>query len=242
MDRWIPSRPIAEASARRGTGAAGGWLIVLGALGFLCACGACEQRVPEPLPGPQPDHGSPASAPAASRSAPASSSVASLRPGRCVHPTPEKSARSAPPAGADPSCPPDPDPNRRLRKGKVRFLSSSDLAIEVEIAEQRADRMRGLMYRTQMADAAGMLFVFKERSVQSFWMRNTCLPLDMLFIDHDGLIVGIEENVPTMNDNSYSVSCPSSYVLEVNAGWTRRHRVRAGQRVALPSAMNDRSP
>jgi len=120
-----------------------------------------------------------------------------------------------------------------LRKGKVRFLSAADLVVDVEIAERHEDRMRGLMYRTQMADAAGMLFVFKERRVQSFWMKNTCLPLDMLFIDHDGLIVGIEENVPTMNVSNYGVQCPSLYVLELNAGWTRRNSVRAGQRVAF---------
>jgi hypothetical protein len=93
--------------------------------------------------------------------------------------------------------------------------------------------MRGLMYRTSMADDRGMLFVFERRTVQRFWMKNTCIPLDMLFIDQDGLIVGIEENVPTLNTNSYQAGCPSLYVLEVNAGWCANNGVEPGQRVRL---------
>jgi uncharacterized membrane protein (UPF0127 family) len=93
--------------------------------------------------------------------------------------------------------------------------------------------MRGLMYRTRLDENAGMLFVFEEREELRFWMRNTCLPLDMLFIDDDGLIAGIEENVPTLNDDGYGVGCKASYVLEVNAGWARRHAVKAGQHVAI---------
>ncbi len=210
---------------------AGRWWLVVGLLVFLCACGGCEQRVPEPQPIPAADVTPLRSASATSSSA--RRPTAPPRPARCVVQTGDKPARPAAPSGADPSCPPDPKPNYRLRKGKVRFLSAADLVVDVEIAERHEDRMRGLMYRTQMADAAGMLFVFKERRVQSFWMKNTCLPLDMLFIDHDGLIVGIEENVPTMNVSNYGVQCPSLYVLELNAGWTRRNSVRAGQRVAF---------
>ena len=55
----------------------------------------------------------------------------------------------------------------------------------------------------------------------------------MFFIDGDGTIVGVEENVPTMNDNTYSAGCPSRYVLELNAGFARRHGLRAGQKVRL---------
>jgi uncharacterized membrane protein (UPF0127 family) len=65
-------------------------------------------------------------------------------------------------------------------------------------------------------------------------MHNTCIPLDMLFVDEDGLIVGIVENAPTLDDGTREVSCPSRWVLEVNAGWSRRHAVRAGQRLVLP--------
>jgi uncharacterized membrane protein (UPF0127 family) len=58
----------------------------------------------------------------------------------------------------------------------------------------------------------------------------------MLFITGDGFIAGILENVPTMNDASRSIPCPVRYVLEVNAGWTRAHGIRAGQSVTLPNS------
>ena len=92
------------------------------------------------------------------------------------------------------------------------------------------------MFRTSMDADHGMLFDFGERNVQQFWMHNTCIPLDMLFVDEDGFIVGIVENAPTLNDESRGVGCPSRYVLEVNAGWSRRHGVRAGQHALLPGA------
>jgi uncharacterized membrane protein (UPF0127 family) len=77
-----------------------------------------------------------------------------------------------------------------------------------------------------------MLFLFDAERDLSFWMRNTCIALDMLFIAADRVIVGIEENVPTLNDDSYAPGdCNSRYVLEVNAGWARRHGVRAGDKL-----------
>jgi uncharacterized protein len=90
------------------------------------------------------------------------------------------------------------------------------------------------MYRTQLADDRGMLFVFERERRLAFWMKNTCIALDMIFVAADGVIVGIEENVPTLNENTYSPGCPAKYVIEVNAGWARKRGVRAGQRVELP--------
>jgi len=133
----------------------------------------------------------------------------------------------------DPRCPDDPEGRFALRMGRVRFPDAGQVALEVELAETARQQMRGLMYRREMSDQQGMLFLFPERKIKTFWMKNTCLPLDMLFIDTDGFIVGIEENVPTMNENTYQVGCPSQFVLEVNAGWSRRHGVRPGQRMVF---------
>jgi hypothetical protein len=85
-----------------------------------------------------------------------------------------------------------------------------------------------------MADDRGMLFAL-VREDHSFWMHNTCIPLDLLYVDDDGLIVGIVENAPTLDDAPRSVGCPSRFVLEVNAGWTRKHGVKAGQRMTIPA-------
>ncbi|MEM6787730.1 MAG: DUF192 domain-containing protein [Myxococcota bacterium] len=105
--------------------------------------------------------------------------------------------------------------------------------VDVELAVRPPDRERGLMYRRDMPEHEGMLFSFARPRVMQFWMRNTCLPLDMLFIDRAGFVVGIEENVPTLNTNTYGVRCPSSFVLEVNAGWARRHGVAPGATVRI---------
>jgi uncharacterized protein len=115
----------------------------------------------------------------------------------------------------------------------VIFLEANAPDVVVEIAKKEQERSRGLMYRKSMPENRGMLFLFEERRNHSFWMHNTCIPLDMLFIDSDGMIVGIEENTPTLDDSTFEVGCPSTYVLELNAGWARSHAVVAGQKVRI---------
>lgn len=153
---------------------------------------------------------------------------------QCIQRTSRRPTRAARP-GPDPRCPPDPEGPWKLRRGKVAFREAAggEELIDVEIAETEDARKRGLMYRRQLADSQGMLFVFDESRDHSLWMRNTCIPLDMIFIDDDGTIVGIEENTVPMSDVIYSVGCSSAYVLEVNAGWTRKNGVEAGQKVEL---------
>lgn len=121
-----------------------------------------------------------------------------------------------------------------LPMGRVRFPDApSAPSVSVERAETDAMRARGLMYRTSLDADAGMLFSWHEEEERSFWMRNTCIPLDMLFIAGDGTIVGILEQVPTLNTLPRGVPCPAMYVLEVNAGWTRQHGVTPGQRIEI---------
>ncbi|EYF07953.1 DUF192 domain-containing protein [Chondromyces apiculatus] len=152
--------------------------------------------------------------------------------GPCIKPTPETPARALKP-GPDPRCPDDPQGNFDLRTGKVIFTEVSAPDVAVEVAETDPHRTRGLMYRKSMPENQGMIFVFEGRENHTFWMRNTCIQLDMLFIDADGTIVGIEENTTTMTDRTFQVGCPSTYVLELNAGWTRKHGVKPGQKVRL---------
>jgi uncharacterized protein len=89
------------------------------------------------------------------------------------------------------------------------------------------------MYRTHMNGDDGMLFSWPEEAYRSFWMRNTCIPLDMLFVASDGTIVGILEQVPTLDDTPRGVPCPAAHVLELNAGWARAHGVQPGQRLEI---------
>jgi uncharacterized membrane protein (UPF0127 family) len=213
-------------------------LAVLGLIGSLVAC---EPRVEEPLPPAQPDPAgttagsSQGRAPAPSASTGAVATAAdSAGKARCVRPSPPEPARKVTLEGKfDPKCPADPEKPPKLRSGKATFTDSKDQTVTVEITDNDHDRQRGLMYRKSMADDHGMIFVFDQKEDHSFWMKNTCIPLDMLYIDDDGLIVGIEENTPTLSESTFSVGCESKYVLEMNAGWTRKHGVKAGQRVKL---------
>jgi uncharacterized membrane protein (UPF0127 family) len=186
------------------------------------SCGGCERRAEEPLPEVRP----------LTRTDDAPQGTARPWGKRCVRESPKVALRRAPPSPA-PGCPRDPEKPPALRTGKVTFPDPKAGTIAVEIAEKDQDRQRGLMYRTSMPDDHGMIFWFEEKSNHSFWMHNTCIPLDMLYIDDDGLIVGIEENTPTLSDDTFEVGCESKYVLEVNAGWTRAHGVTAGQKVNI---------
>jgi uncharacterized membrane protein (UPF0127 family) len=152
--------------------------------------------------------------------------------GRCIEPLVEP-----PPPVAEPAsiCPHDPDESTpELRRGKLKLPEAKGSpTIEVEIADTPASEQRGLMYRTKLGAERGMIFVWPKESIRTFWMHNTCLPLDMLFVAKDGTIVGILEQVPTLNDRPRQVRCPAAYVLEVNAGWSRRHGVRPGMKLEL---------
>jgi len=103
--------------------------------------------------------------------------------------------------------------------------------VRLEVVSTPAARTRGMMYRDAMAEDHGMLFVFPDEVDRSFWMKNTLIPLDMLFIARDGRIVGIHADAVPLSTASISVGRPSTYVLEVNGGWAARHGVRPGDRV-----------
>ena len=209
--------------------------ISLAVITVIALSGGCEPRVEEPTgasgwtvaPDPPPAR-LPGGLPVGPPDAP-------LPAKRCVRPTPPAPTRKVVPGAiAMAECPKPPDGIRILPLATISFPQVGHQLV-VEVARRYADRMRGLMYRSELREDRGMLFVFEDRQRLAFWMRNTCISLDMLFIDSDGLIVGIEENVPILNDNTYQVGCHGRYVLEVNAGWARRHGVMAGQYLDLTS-------
>ena len=106
-------------------------------------------------------------------------------------------------------------------------------AVRVELARDEAQQRRGLMHRTHLADGEGMLFVFPAESRQSFWMRDTPLPLDMLFVKADGRIAGIVANAAPRTDTPRGIDEPTRFVLEVPGGWSALHGVQAGDRLEL---------
>jgi len=107
------------------------------------------------------------------------------------------------------------------------------VSFRVELARTSAEREQGLMYRTQMASDAGMLFLFEQPSELVFWMKNTLIPLDMIFIGHDRRIVGIVENAQPETLTARRVDGVSQYVLEVNGGLSAKLEIQAGAMVTF---------
>lgn len=117
----------------------------------------------------------------------------------------------------------------------MAVIQTTGGAVEVglEVAATPAAQQRGLMYRRSLADDQGMLFVFPTDADHAFWMKNTFIPLDLIFIAHDGRIVGIHPSATPQSTASIAVGRPSRYVLEVPGGYTARRGIAAGDRVEL---------
>jgi uncharacterized protein len=111
--------------------------------------------------------------------------------------------------------------------------ATGDTVVHVEIVSTPAAVQRGLMFRQNLPPDDGMLFLMKTDYDWTFWMHNTLIPLDLIFITADLKIAGIVENAEPENDKLRSVGAPSRYVLEVNAGWSAKHKVAAGAKVAF---------
>jgi len=101
----------------------------------------------------------------------------------------------------------------------------------VELAETSEQKSRGLMFRREMADNEGMLFLHRRDRVLTMWMANTFLPLDMLFIERDGTIARIEENTIPQSRDVISSRKRVRAVLELNAGTARNLGISAGDKV-----------
>ncbi len=107
-------------------------------------------------------------------------------------------------------------------------------AFQVELALSGAERMQGLMGRTRLAPDAGMLFDFGGNEVVGMWMKNTFVPLDMLFIDEGGKVVHIIEDTVPMSEELLSSRVPVRAVLELLAGSVRKHGIAVGNLVRHP--------
>jgi len=104
-------------------------------------------------------------------------------------------------------------------------------ALQVEIAADRESQARGLMYRRQMEPNAGMLFDLHQSAPISFWMKNTYLPLDMVFIRADGTVSSVEPNAIPLSTASIPSQEPVRAVLELNGGRARQLGIKPGDHV-----------
>jgi uncharacterized membrane protein (UPF0127 family) len=108
--------------------------------------------------------------------------------------------------------------------------------VRAEVAETDAEHERGLMFRQSLGEEDGMIFVFTAPGLHAFWMKNTLIPLDMLWLDEAGRVVSIAESVPPCKIPecpTYPPRAQATYVLEVNAGFTKKHGLRLGDTLAI---------
>ena len=112
-------------------------------------------------------------------------------------------------------------------------------ALKVEVAENDAQRARGLMFREKLGRNDGMLFIFEEPAYQSMWMKNTPLPLSVAFLDRDGVILNIRDMEPRTLDTHTSAG-PAVYAIETNKGWFAERGIKAGAKVAGLPALRSR--
>lgn len=112
----------------------------------------------------------------------------------------------------------------------------NDYKLFVDVAQTPQERAQGLMYVEHMEYNRGMIFVFNREGNYSFWMKNTKIPLDIIWISEDLEIVHIEKDVPTCTElicPKYSSPVPAKFVLEVNAGWAKSAQIEPGMPVYL---------
>jgi uncharacterized membrane protein (UPF0127 family) len=134
---------------------------------------------------------------------------------------------------------PDPAPVVREPRGTVHVSTpAGERAVSVEVVRSEAAQARGLMYRQHLPPDDGMLFFMGEERVHSFWMMNTLIPLDIIFIGRDLKIVGIAENAEPRTTTGRHVDKPSLYVLEVNGGWSKAHGIGPGTAVRFEGVDN----
>jgi len=133
-------------------------------------------------------------------------------------------------ARGDRTSAPAPETSASTARVVVEVRGGRRLPVAVEIARTEEERARGLMRRPSLAEDAGMLFIFDEVGDHAFWMKNTLIPLDMIFIGEDGRVTGI---VARAEPGSLQprLGGPSRFVLEVNGGWAEARGVAVGDAV-----------
>jgi uncharacterized membrane protein (UPF0127 family) len=117
-------------------------------------------------------------------------------------------------------------PTAKMQIGNRQF--------ELEIASTDKARQRGLMYRPAMAEDHGMIFVFQQEEPLSFWMKNTLIPLDIIYMDSGGTVVSVKQMQPH-DESGVPSEKPARYAIELNQGMAAKAGVKKGDRLVLPT-------
>ena len=136
------------------------------------------------------------------------------------------------------------EPKKVIKTEPISFTKEGELSItkqsvdtlitklDIEFAQSEYETQTGLMYRKRMEDSQGMLFIFPEEQMHSFYMKNTEIPLDIIFLKADLTIASFQENAQPMDETGLSSQVPIQYVLEVNAGLAEKWLLEVGDKIA----------
>ena len=131
-----------------------------------------------------------------------------------------------------------------IKEGELAVLDPSGKKVlqkfDIEIAQIPEEREQGLMYRKSMSDKQGMLFLFEYPEPQSFWMHNTYISLDIIYLNEKLEVVSIQKNAPPQSDKPLPSEKPAQYVLEINGGLSDKLGIKPGMKVAWQDYVNSR--
>ncbi|NKI27343.1 DUF192 domain-containing protein [Arenibacter sp. 6A1] len=134
-------------------------------------------------------------------------------------------------------------PKNVVERAPITFTKDGELSIlkkdtetayitfDIEISESEYETQTGLMYRSSMEDTQGMLFIFEDIAVRSFYMKNTEIPLDIIFIDENMHIVSFQKNAKPFDETGLTSTVPAKYVFEINSGLVDSHNLEVGDLV-----------
>ena len=121
------------------------------------------------------------------------------------------------------------------KEGELQLLKAENdsliAKLDIEIADDEYQTQTGLMYRSVMAENHGMLFIFEDITMRSFFMKNTEFALDIIYINSEKEIVSIQKNAQPFNETSLPSESPAQYVLEVNAGLSDQWKLQKGDKI-----------
>ena len=123
------------------------------------------------------------------------------------------------------------------KEGSLQILQQKTdsllVRLDIEIADNEYETATGLMYRSSMEPEQGMLFIFDDVAMRSFYMKNTEFPLDIIFLDAENRIVSFQKNAQPYNETGLSSLVPAKYVLEINAGLADKWSLEVGDRMVF---------
>ncbi len=131
----------------------------------------------------------------------------------------------------------DGKPQTNLPRSEIVFHTADGLVrITAQVASTSRQRQKGLMFTKHLDDSEGMLFVFEKEEPLAFWMKNTYIPLDMIFLDSRRTVVGVVEGAIPFDTSPRGIGRPARYVIEVPAGFVSAHKISTGTKVEWKQA------